>query len=164
LGSGSLRAEPSENLAFEFAGGDHVAIRAVQRNGSHEHPLTSPIYTGPDVTIDKNPAISPDGRSVVFERRMGECKPPDIYVVPVSGGRPRQLTHHLQLDCVGSPYAQPTWSPDGSKIAFFSHRRAGYGLYVMDSTGRHQRRLGPIYGQFRWLLSAGPSWAPDSNE
>ena len=37
--------------------------------------------------------------------------------------------------------ADPSWSPDGRKIAFVSHRDGSYGIYVMNADGSGQRRL-----------------------
>jgi Tol biopolymer transport system component len=39
-------------------------------------------------------------------------------------------------------YAEaPSWSPDGSKIAFMSDRDGNWEIYVMDSDGSGQTRL-----------------------
>ncbi|HEY7876351.1 MAG TPA: hypothetical protein VIG64_14645, partial [Actinomycetota bacterium] len=52
-----------------------------------------------------------------------------------------------------APEMSPRWSPDGSKIAFSSHRDGEWGVYVMDADGSNVRQL----------VSPGvePEWAPD---
>lgn len=36
---------------------------------------------------------------------------------------------------------QPTWSPDGSRIAFTSGRDGNWEIYEMNADGTHQTRL-----------------------
>ncbi|HZO07599.1 MAG TPA: hypothetical protein VFB52_14510 [Solirubrobacterales bacterium] len=61
---------------------------------------------------DEMPALSPDGKRVVFSRTVDGKRNPDLYVVPVSGGEPVQLTDS------GLAEINPVWSPDGRRIAF----------------------------------------------
>jgi TolB protein len=52
--------------------------------------------------------------------------------------------------------AQPTWSPDGTRIAF-----ARFGLlFVVDADGRHERRLLERTPSLHWPASF-PAWSPD---
>jgi len=75
------------------------------------------------------PAISPDGRTVVFSARG------DLWRVPSSGGQATQLTVHEAHDFM------PVWSPDGSKIAFASDRYGNYDIFVMPAAGGTATRL-----------------------
>src|SRR6516162_11209960 len=57
------------------------------------------------------PVLSPNGRQVAFTVQTPDLdkntKPQQIYVVPVDGGTPRQITQD------GSQNERPRWSPDG---------------------------------------------------
>lgn len=71
---------------------------------------------------DRQPAWSPNGRYVAFvsNRVQDEDLHPmnsDIFVVSASGGRPQELTRAL------GPKMAPSWSPDGSWIAYIGHHR-----------------------------------------
>ena len=48
-----------------------------------------------------------------------------------------------QRNLTQSPAADsnPTWSPDGSKLAFLSKRDGHWAIYVMNADGTGQRRL-----------------------
>jgi tricorn protease len=56
------------------------------------------------------PRFSPDGNSIAFSsNRDGNY---DVFVIPVTGGKPKQLTFHTADDNVVG------WTPDGKKVIF----------------------------------------------
>lgn len=59
----------------------------------------------------------------------------DLWVAPLAGGRAWRLTH----DAV--PVAHPRFSPDGSRVAFVSHRDGHPEAYVVGLDGDAPRRL-----------------------
>ena len=95
--------------------------------------------------IERQPTISPDGRSVVFV--SDERGNDDLYLLRVGGRNVVPLT----ADSNAADTA-PAFSPDGARIAFRSER-AGGGIFVMDATGESVRRV----------TDAGydPRWSPD---
>jgi tricorn protease len=75
------------------------------------------------------PAISPDGRTIVFAYKG------DLYRVPSDGGVAVPLTIHEAHDYM------PVWSHDGKSIAFASDRFGNFDVFLMPSTGGESRRL-----------------------
>ena len=59
----------------------------------------------------------------------------DIWVMDLDGSGRTQLTDDPGND------THPTWSPDGSKIAFTSHRDGNAEIYLMDPDGSELMRL-----------------------
>jgi dipeptidyl aminopeptidase/acylaminoacyl peptidase len=64
-------------------------------------------------TRDGQPRWSPDGRTLAFVRGM-EGKPPQIFLLPMTGGEATQLTR------LKGGAGSPRWSPDGRRILFAS--------------------------------------------
>jgi len=77
----------------------------------------------------REPAISPDGGTVVFSYRG------NLWKVPAAGGTARPLTLHEGYD------TSPVWSPDGSRIAFASDRYGNFDVFVMPAGGGEAVRL-----------------------
>ena len=80
--------------------------------------------------------VSPNGVRAVFEAH-GE-----ILTVPAKHGSTGNLTHSP-----GAMDREPTWSPDGQSIAYFSDAAGEYDLYIrhQDGTGSgapHPARAG----------------------
>ena len=89
-------------------------------------------------------SFSPDGRVVLFESFIENTTDAGIYVADLSGSVPVRL----------ATGTDPSWSPDGSRIAFKYHDTDDrYWLHVMDADGADDR-----------ILSEGtsPRWFPDS--
>lgn len=75
------------------------------------------------------PAISPDGKTIVFSYKG------DLYKVAASGGDAVPLTLHEAHDFM------PVWSHDGKYIAFASDRYGNFDVFVMPATGGEATRL-----------------------
>jgi tricorn protease len=102
------------------------------------------------LTPDKiqNAALSPTGARAVFEAH-GE-----IFTVPAEKGDTRNLTQ-----TPGVAERNPSWSPDGKTIAYFSDASGEYKLYLHDQTGFKPPTvidLGPEPSFFY-----NPTWSPD---
>jgi len=85
---------------------------------------------------------------IAFERRVsGQW---DIFVVAPDGTGVTNLTRTPDDDEL-----MPTWSPNGTEIAFTSDRTGDYELYVMNADGSNVRRLTNSPGTFDWQ----PTWS-----
>lgn len=96
-------------------------------------------------TTWSNVTVSPDGKTLVFDM-LG-----DIYAVAISGGKARALTNGIEWNY------QPTFSPDGSKIAFVSDRAGGDNLWVMNADGSEPTA---ITDEAEHIVH-NPYWSPD---
>jgi Tol biopolymer transport system component len=80
------------------------------------------------------PAITQDGRLFAYTSDRAQPGDLDIWVQQIAGGQPLRLTDHPVPDWA------PSFSPDGSRVAFRSERDGG-GLYIVDALGGEARRL-----------------------
>ena len=101
-----------------------------------------------------NPAWSPDGRRIAFERAPRQrysYKPGsagyEVYVMNADGSGEQRLTRG------GS---HPRWSPDGRKIAYLSKRGGNRDIWIINADGSRQRNLTRAAGR----PESGPVWSP----
>jgi Tol biopolymer transport system component/DNA-binding winged helix-turn-helix (wHTH) protein len=112
-----------------------------------------PFATLPGTKIA--PAISPDGSRVVFawDGDLQSGGGFDLYVKVIGSETLLRLTKHP------SDWLSPTWSPDGTQVAF--HRIAGpdTGIYVVPALGGPERKLKST--KVSHNLAALISWSSD---
>jgi WD40 repeat protein len=73
--------------------------------------LVSPLVTSDTMSLDTQPAWSPDGKKIAFVRVDDQTSRGDLYIVKLDG-TVRRLTESAGIKLF------PNWSPDGSKILF----------------------------------------------
>ncbi|MEO7996545.1 MAG: hypothetical protein ABI852_03825 [Gemmatimonadaceae bacterium] len=102
---------------------------------------------------DYAPAVTKDGRTVIFARILPGGT--DLYSVPVTGGTPQRLTNGR-----GKASGSPSPSPDGLRMAFSSDRAGNQDVYVSDADGSNPELLtnGGV-GERNWRDL--PDWSPD---
>ena len=78
----------------------------------------------------------------------------DIYAIAQDGSGLTRLTSDP------APDVEPSWSPDGTRIAFASRRSSvALDVYVMDADGSHVQRLTTAKGD-----DTAPAWSPDGSK
>lgn len=93
-------------------------------------------------------SLSATGKRALMEARG------DIFTIPVENGDARNLTHSS-----GAADRAPVWSPDGTKIAWFSDEGGqGYALLIGDQDGLSEpKRIAIGVSKMAW----DPAWSPD---
>ena len=131
-------------------------------NGGANNPLyVTDLATGAQRTLtttgngdlDITPAVSPDGRSVVFARVSDVGT--DLRLVPIEGGAVRRITVGN-----GRISSGPSFSPDGQRLVFSSDRSGHNEVYICDIDGTNQELLTTgAYGDRNYRVA--PDWSPD---
>jgi len=99
-----------------------------------------------DLGVSTQPAISTDGKLLVYSSDRDGQKNLDLYVQQIGGGSPVRITN------TGDDATEAAFSPDGASIAFYSSKGEG-GIYIMPALG----------GEPRLLARGGhqPQYSPD---
>ena len=116
-------------------------------------PGESPAFTLNELTTgglyNLTPSISPDGELLAFSRGKGQ--PFNLFIMPVAGGSPRQLTFFDSL------IFYPAWSPQGDEIAFSSNEGGTATIWKVSARGGNPSQFAGsrLADVFTWL-----SWSP----
>jgi uncharacterized protein YraI len=105
-----------------------------------------------DVTTDVNdhsPVFSPDGSKIAVSYLQHDHW--EIHVMNADGSNRQRLTETSYITLVEQHIAgeesrsfnnaAPTWSPDGSQIAFLTDRTGRWEIWVMDADGSNQQPM-----------------------
>ncbi|MFN7937775.1 MAG: protein kinase [Bryobacteraceae bacterium] len=106
-----LTKDPSDELNPHFSpDGGQIVFRSNRGDGG--------IYIIPALGGEErllvhggyNPRFSPDGKLVAYSTGISDLTDAKVFVVPVSGGAPKQVGADIPIATV------PLWSPDGTKL------------------------------------------------
>ena len=89
------------------------------------------------------PELSPNGERIIFTNHGN-----GLWVMNPDGSNPRAITFKDDID--------PTWSPDGSMIAFASNRSGSRQLYVANANGKNVEQVTDLSN-----MGGRSSWSPD---
>jgi len=158
----------NEGLDFKAASAGPGAIAYEQFGSLHLFDLASGKDRKMDITLNgdfpevrpryakvsqriANVNVSPTGARAVFEAR-GE-----ILTVPAEKGDIRNLTR-----TTGVMERDPSWSPDGKWIAYFSDEGGEYSLHIIDQAGKEPVKKISLAEQPSFYYR--PMWSPDNKK
>jgi Tol biopolymer transport system component len=154
----SWSPDGKEIAFFRDAGGLQPRLNAIRPDGTGLRQLSNlPI----DFGRGDQPAWSPDGSMIAVSTSLnghldvvtGNKPGRDLYVVAADGSGERRLTQSAER---GVADRGPTWSPDGTQLAFESYDRekaSESALYTVNTDGRCEMRVSAVGG---WR----PVWQP----
>jgi eukaryotic-like serine/threonine-protein kinase len=132
-------AAANGRLLYRTARPEAQLIR-VDRGGNAVENVGEPRRLG------ENFRSSPDGQRIAFETQDADGRGDDIWVLD----RTRPVVSRLTFDAVSD--ISPTWSPDGTKIAFLSMRSELGGGYLADiASPTNPQRLAENLRPVSWV-------------
>jgi Tol biopolymer transport system component len=139
-----LDVSPDGTRILYATGREDSDLWRVELDGSKETQLT--VDTG----IELWPAVSPDGQKVVFQSLPAASGTTVFTSFP--------LIKSLNSDAVETRIAPdgfiPTWSPDGSRIAFLRETNGQPNIWIVKANGESARALtttGVVFGGYSYL-------------
>ena len=102
------------------------------------------VHADEEIRLATDPALSPDGQTLVFSWRG------DIWKVPASGGVAQRLTTDSGLDTA------PEFSPNGEELAFISTRSGSQQVHLLPAAGGTPRQVTHHTGGYQLQ-----GWLPD---
>jgi Tol biopolymer transport system component len=132
IGGGKKGHHPSYDPTGQriiYVSGDTRSILQINADGSGQKTLVSSTQTF------GSPAFSPDGKKIAYSRYAATTVngyvvySPDIFVRSLVDGTTKRIVAHSAQD------TDPTWSPDGSRIAFASKRTGKSQIYTVSASG-----------------------------
>jgi Tol biopolymer transport system component/dienelactone hydrolase len=145
-------------IAYRAEGGGRQEIYTVRLDGSAPSRVMDPI-----VDIDGRLTWTPDGRIAFFATRSGERQgegaPALLWTVRPDGTHLRAVTREPRREF------NPSWAPDGRKVAFDAHRNGGWEsddggweIWVRDADGTRLRSVTD-----NSVNDWAPAWSPDGS-
>jgi Tol biopolymer transport system component len=179
-GETRLTTDPSEDLDPAYSRrGEKIAFMS-RRDGRNNIYVMNSDGTGVVRLTNMSaceqaygPTWSPDGTKIAFLRlarlfqtagggcepspdECGGCRVWDVLVMNSDGSALTNVTF-AELSTFNESNGRPAWSPDGTKIAFFTVRATGPALYLTSPSGAVAATIAAYGG------STAPTWSPDGS-
>jgi serine/threonine protein kinase/Tol biopolymer transport system component len=142
-GDDGLSWTPDGRLVFSSYDGGQSDLWVMNADGSNRQRITSDAY------LDQAPAVSPDGRYIVFESYRRKGNVPNLWRMDLDGGNLKELTSVEDQT--------PHISPDGRQVVYASWQQSqGSSMWQVSIDGGAPVQLTDYYIQ-------GPQFSPDGN-
>jgi dipeptidyl aminopeptidase/acylaminoacyl peptidase len=130
-------------LVFECRDGTVIDVCTIDADGGGYRNITK--GSRPDLQAIM-PVWSPDGRQIAVGRPLTTGGASQIWIMDADGGNQRQVTSGWE----------PSWSPDGSRIAFVRNDGTAHQIWTVRPDGSDLRKL--TSGSHAHSF---PRWSPD---
>ena len=130
-------------LGYQFAANDH-SLRSIS------HHISDLIYekiTGQKGAFDTKIAY------VTAERKQGQQPSYKLQVADTDGFNSQTVLNSTQ------PIMSPSWSPDGSKLAYVSFEKRKSEIYVQNLFSQQREKVATFEG-----INGAPTWSPDGKK
>jgi Tol biopolymer transport system component len=148
-------SETGAKLPVWFPNGEKIAYISFSKYSPSLKTLNIiDINNGSVVELEKasmleGHSFSPDGNYIVVSGCSGwDVCTPQIYKINLNTNERTFLGEGIE----------PTWSPDGSEIAFASYIDENWDIYIIDANGTQKSRL-----TSQSTVEKFPAWSPDEN-
>ncbi|HEY0866797.1 MAG TPA: hypothetical protein VGE01_05450 [Fimbriimonas sp.] len=145
-----------ERVPRQFVKGNRVTTpyrNMIGLVGTTEQETSGPVVvSNDDRTAFLSPRISPDGTTVLavvgpYDRDSSSVQPQALVSMPAEVGGAQQIRRLA----VGEVY-EPSWSPNGAKIAFARRQDGRRTIFTIDRDGGSERNVSGDQGDFGWPL------------
>ena len=133
-------------IAFESSVAGNFDIWVMDANG------TGRVNVSKDTAADRDPAWSPYGAKIAFSRASEGHM--NVWVMNADGSGQVNLTPGAN-DGEGNTGIEPTWSADGTRIAYADSAD----IWVMNANGTNKARLTDTPAD----TESSPAWSPDGS-
>ncbi len=159
LNDGSFPAWSPDGKRIAFTNTAGIAVMNADGSGVAtiiRHGFRGDTGADSDMGVGK-PAWSPDGTRIAFEHfGDGDMQPAQSYVMNADGSEPLRLTS--SSDTRRYAESDPSWSPDGSRIVFWSY---GYGIATVAGPAGQPTS---VYKDFPTVAyGARPTWSTNGS-
>jgi eukaryotic-like serine/threonine-protein kinase len=142
------------NLSGPTLSPDGKMVAYIQETNGRDDLYVSRVAGGEHVRLTndgsqkEDPQFSPDGEKIVFVRRAANAPEAELCLVPALGGNIVPLVSGASL---------PTWSPDGSRLAFILGKQGDAGALATSAADGSDVRVilksddvYPFFGRVSW--------------
>ena len=139
-----------ESVVFTVLGNTGTQVQELDvRTGKTRR--VSQIRAGLNIT----PVYQPGGNAILYAQGTGNGTDLVLATLALDSSRPKKITIGR-----GTDNTSPSYSPDGTQIAFISGRSGSPQVYIMDADGSNVQLLTPYKAGVR-SYRASPDWSPD---
>jgi Tol biopolymer transport system component len=151
-------AQDGQTIYFVRSGGTRYSFASIFRVSVATREVRRVTNTASTGHCHLDPAVSPDGAAIAFsdwDACEGGTSSPRLRVVDPNGRRTQDLAKLRRNGYWPDPeHASPTWSPDGTRLAF----RRDAVIAIANRDGSGERRIPGTAGVLYW---EPPSWSAD---